>query len=59
MKREIETHLRKVLEYVLENEANHFNEWVANDGNPENHIYKSAYLVHEYIDEAKPRPTKS
>lgn len=58
MKREIETHLRKVLEYVLKNEANHFNEWVANGGNPENHIYKSAYIVHKYIDEAKPRPTK-
>ena len=59
MKKEIETQLRKVLAYVLENEANHFNEWCANGGNPDDHIYKNAYIVQNYIDLCKPRPAKS
>ena len=59
MKREIEDHLRKVLDYVLEMEANHFNAWCGDGNDPDCHIYKSAYIVHKYIDEAKPRPTKN
>ena len=59
MKREVEAHLRKVLEYVMENEADHFNQWCGDACNPDDHIYKSAYIVHKYIDEAKPRPTKN
>ena len=59
MKREVEAHLRKVLEYVLENEVDHFDEWCAEGCNPDDHIYKSAYLVQTYIDLCKPRPFKS
>ena len=41
--------LRKVLEYILENEANHFNEWCA-ECNPNDHIYMSALKVLNYLE---------
>lgn len=41
--------LRTVLEYVLDSEKKHFEEWVDNGYNKEDHIYYTALVVYNYL----------
>ena len=40
--------LKKVVEYLLDSEERHYAECLG-DGNAENHIYLSAYTLHEWL----------
>ena len=41
--------LKKVVDYTLANEADHYAEYVDNGGNPTDHIYSSAIILQELV----------
>ena len=41
--------LRRIVEYTLANEAEHYDEYVDNGGNPTDHIYNNAVLIQELL----------
>lgn len=41
--------LRRLVDYTLANEADHYEEYVDNGGNPTDHIYNNAIILQELI----------
>jgi hypothetical protein len=43
--------LQALVDYVLENERNHFTEYLEDGGNPDDHIYSKAIILNELKQE--------
>jgi hypothetical protein len=41
--------LKRVVDYTLANEADHYQEYVDNGGNPTDHVYSSAIILQEIV----------
>jgi hypothetical protein len=41
--------LRNLVDYTLANEADHYQEFVSNGGNPTDHVYSSAIILQELV----------
>ena len=41
--------LKHVVDYTLANEADHYQEYVDNGGNPTDHVYSSAIILQEIV----------
>jgi|TARA_R110000803_G_C11971721_1_gene319790 hypothetical protein len=43
--------LTTLVEYVMDAEKTSFDEWLADGGLPENHIYHNAFTLHTFLTE--------
>lgn len=41
--------LKQLVDYTLANEADHYQEYIDNGGNPTDHIYSSAIILQEIV----------
>ena len=41
--------LERVISYTLVNEEISYEEWIAEGGNPDDHIYKCAEVLNDYV----------